>query len=282
MSAMSDSSLKAKAKNLARKSALSPQEVLQMHMMERLLERFSRSSYADNIILKGGLLIASLSGVAQRTTRDMDATLTDMDVDEASVRAMMEEVCAVSVGDAVDCELTGIETIREEDEYPGFRAHVRMSFGKIATTVKVDITTGDAMIPEPTEYLYEPILGGEVIRVRSYAPETVLAEKFETVVRRGTLNGRARDFYDVVLLTKLKGAALDDDALRAAVEATVKRRGSEAALADYASVLAAVRESEYINHTIWEPYVRMNPYAASTTIDEAVRTCLSIAERIGL
>ena len=79
---MTDASMKARVRNLARQTGLSPQIVLQMHLLERLLERFSKSCYAENIVLKGGMLIASMAGITQRTTMDMDATVTGMPVDE--------------------------------------------------------------------------------------------------------------------------------------------------------------------------------------------------------
>lgn len=131
MSAPADASLKARAKNLARKTGLSPQQVLQMHLLERVLDRFARSKYSENVVLKGGLLIASMAGVAQRTTMDMDTTVTGMAVDEEHVRAMLEEVCALRADDAAICELNRIESIREEDEYPGFRVHVLVHLKKV-------------------------------------------------------------------------------------------------------------------------------------------------------
>lgn len=282
MIAMTDASMKARVRNLARQTGLSPQIVLQMHLLERLLERFSKSRYAGNVVLKGGMLIASMAGIDQRTTMDMDATVTGMTVDEDHVRQMLEEVCSISGIDPLTFELTRIESIREEDEYPGFRAHVTARFRKVRGSLKVDITTGDSLVPGALEYPYSPILGGDDIPVLSYAPETVLAEKFETIIRRGELNGRARDFYDVVLLTRLYRDTLDWDALAAAIQATAKRRGSDKALNAWRSILEAVRTSGYIRHTIWEPYADANLYAANITIDDAVEACINIGERVNL
>lgn len=282
MIAMTDASMKARVRNLARQTGLSPQIVLQMHLLERLLERFSKSRYAGNVVLKGGMLIASMAGIDQRTTMDMDATVTGMTVDEDHVRQMLEEVCSISGIDPLTFELTRIESIREEDEYPGFRAHVTARFRKVRGSLKVDITTGDSLVPGALEYPYSPILGGDDIPVLSYAPETVLAEKFESIIRRGELNGRARDFYDVVLLTRLYRDTLDWDALAAAIQATAKRRGSDKALNAWRSTLEAVRTSGYIRHTIWEPYADANLYAANITIDDAVEACINIGERVNL
>ena len=279
---MTDAGMKARVRNLARQTGLSPQIVLQMHLLERLLERFSKSRYANNVVLKGGMLIASMAGIAQRTTMDMDATVTGMPVDEEHVRKMLEEVCSLSGVDPISFELSRIESIREEDEYPGFRAHVAAQFGKVRASLKVDITTGDSLVPGALTYPYSPILGGDDIPVLSYAPETVLAEKFETIIRRGELNGRARDFYDIVLLTRLYRDALDWEALSAAIRATARRRGSEKTLLSWRETLDAVRFSPYINEKIWASYAKANAYAASVTIADAIDVCTYIAEHIGL
>ena len=282
MIAMTDASMKARVRNLARQTGLSPQIVLQMHLLERLLERFSKSCYAENIVLKGGMLIASMAGITQRTTMDMDATVTGMPVDEEHVRKMLEEVCSLSGVNPISFELSRIESIREEDEYPGFRAHIAAQFGKVRASLKVDITTGDSIVPGALRYPYSPILGGDDIPVLSYAPETVLAEKFETIIRRGELNGRARDFYDAVLLTRLYRDTLDWEALAAAIQATARRRGSDGALNAWRSTLEAVRSSDYIRRTIWEPYADANLYAANITIDDAIEACITIGERVKL
>ena len=109
----SDAGLKGKVKALAKKSNLKPQELLQMYLFERLLVRLEKSCYADKFILKGGLLISSMAGVAQRTTMDMDATVTGMSMDEQSVIDAVSAICAVDAGDGMEYDFDRIEPIRE-------------------------------------------------------------------------------------------------------------------------------------------------------------------------
>lgn len=113
----------------------------------------------------------------------------------------------------------------------------------------------------------------------SYAPETIIAEKFETIIRRGDLNGRARDFYDAVLMLRLYHATLDWKQLGKAIRATASRRGSESALANWRTALEQVRTSTYIRETIWAPYAKANPYTAGISIEDAINACIEIAER---
>lgn len=279
MNPTNDASVRDRAKNLARKTGVSPQAILQMHLLERLLARIAKSAYADKVVLKGGMLIASMAGIAQRTTMDMDATVIGMPMSEGTVESMLEDVCGAKADDGIEYSLDRIENIREEDEYPGFRAHVAVRFGKIRTIVKVDITTGDSLVPGAMRYPYKPILDEEPIPVTSYAPETIIAEKFETIVRRGDLNGRARDFYDAVLMLRLYADTLDWKQLGDAIRATASRRGSESALATWRKTLERVRTSPYIQEAIWAPYAKVNPYAAGITIDDAIDACIAIGER---
>ncbi|WP_311141797.1 nucleotidyl transferase AbiEii/AbiGii toxin family protein [Lancefieldella rimae] len=147
----SDASLKGKIKTLAKRSNLKPQELLQMYLFEHLLMRLERSSYADTFILKGGLLISSMTGVAQRTTMDMDTTVIGMDMDEETVSRAISAICSVDAGDDMDYSFERIEPIREDDEYANWRAHLRVRYGKIDAPIKIDITTGDEIVPGRVE-----------------------------------------------------------------------------------------------------------------------------------
>ena len=193
----SDASLKGKIKALAKKSNLKPQELLQMYLFEHLLMRLGKSGYAEAFVLKGGLLISSMTGVAQRTTMDMDTTVIGMDMDEGMVSEAVAAICAVDVADGMEYSFERIEPIREGDEYANWRAHLRARYGKIDVPVKIDITTEDEIVPGRIEYRYPLMFEEGSVRVLSYPLETVLAEKLETVVSRGIANTRGRDYYDI-------------------------------------------------------------------------------------
>jgi hypothetical protein len=91
-------------------------------MLERLLERISVSKYKDIFILKGGMLIASLVGIDSRTTMDMDATLQGYPLSEKMIQKALSEICAIPLHDEVNLSLDHILSIREADEYGGYRA----------------------------------------------------------------------------------------------------------------------------------------------------------------
>ena len=268
-----DASLKGKIKAMAKKSNLKPQELLQMYLFEHLLMRLEKSDYAETFVLKGGLLISSMTGIAQRTTMDMDATVVGMDMDEGTVSAA---ICSVAVGDGMEYSFERVEPIRADDEYANWRAHLRVGYGKIDAPIKVDITTGDEIVPGLIEYRYPLMFEEGSVRVLSYPLETVLAEKLETVVSRGIANTRGRDFYDIHALMRLKSKGIDRRSLHEAIAATASRRGSVGRMADYAVVLEEVRESS-IMQGIWASYVAGSPYATGLDFEDVVDSALELA-----
>ena len=145
---------KAEIRNIAKRSGVPASAVLQNFMLERLLERISLSPYKENLILKGGMLIASLVGNAFRTTMDMDATLRARSLDQATIQKMLEEICALSLDDEMRFEFDRLEEIREDDSYGGYRASLFAHFEGIRTPVKIDLTTGDKLTPGAILYEY--------------------------------------------------------------------------------------------------------------------------------
>lgn len=271
-----DASLKGKIKALAKKSNLKPQELLQMYLFEHLLVRLGKSGYAEAFVLKGGLLISSMTGVAQRTTMDMDTTVIGMDMDEDTVSEAVAAICAVDVADGMEYSFERIEPIREGDEYANWRAHLRVRCGKIDAPVKIDITTGDEIVPGRIEYRYPLMFEEGSVRVLSYPLETVLAEKLETVVSRGIANTRGRDYYDIHTLLRLKADEINQDSLHEAVVATASRRGSLGTMGDYEAVLGEVRRSDMMRG-IWSSYVSASPYAEGVDFEEAVDSAIELA-----
>lgn len=171
-------------------------------------------------MLKGGLLISSMAGISQRTTMDMGATVVGMDMDEATVSKAVAAICAVAADDGMEYLLERIEPIREGDEYANWRAHLRVRCGKMDAPIKIDITTGDEIVPGRIECRYPLMFERGEVRVLSCPLETVLAEKLETVVSRGIANTRGRDFYDIHTLLALKSGEIDNRLLHEAVVAT--------------------------------------------------------------
>ena len=267
--------LKAKIKNLALKNHVPAQAVLQNFMLERLLERISLSKYKDMVILKGGMLIASMVGINSRTTMDMDATLRGYPLTEKAIQEALSEICAIPLGDEVSLELDHIAPIREDDEYGGFRVAIIARYESINTPLKIDITTGDIITPDAIRYAFHSNFENKKIEVWAYNVETILAEKVETILRRSVLNTRPRDFYDVYIIMKTQRQTIHKRIFVSALSATSKKRLSLGALQDKDKILLTIK-TDPIMRQRWDRYCKDNYYANGIEFDEVIEVLIDI------
>ena len=172
----------------------------QMFFFEHVLMRLEKSKYKDNIILKGGVLLSSIIGEDLRTTKDMDTTLKSLPLNIDSIKNIFGNILSIDINDNVNFEIASIKDIRLEDEYGGFRINVKGTFDKIRTNFFIEITTGDVITPREIEYQYNSIFEDKKINIMAYTVETVIAEKFNSIISRNITSTRAKDFYDVYML----------------------------------------------------------------------------------
>lgn len=259
--------LKAQIKAMSLQVRIPANAVLQNYMLERLLERISLSSLRDKIIIKGGFLIAAMVGIGSRTTMDMDTTFKNYPLTEPSIRKAMEEICQIPVNDGVAFIIKSIETIRSDDEYGGFRISLAAAYDSINVPLKVDITTDDAITPGEIRYAFPTMFETRTIELWTYNAETVLAEKYETILRRGILNTRPRDFYDVYILTQTQ--QIDSELLRQAIHATAEKRGSTSVLAGKGTIINSIRTDETMQQR-WTMYCKEYIYADGINFNDVL------------
>lgn len=274
-------SLKGRIRNIANSKNLRPQEVLQMFFFERFLERLSKSKYKFNFVIKGGLLISSMIGIDNRTTMDMDTTIQGVPLQEEVIRNIVSEIINVKVDDGIDFEITDISHIREEDEYENFRVHLIANFDKIKNDMKIDITTGDVITPKEIEYLYPCLFQEESLRILAYPFETILAEKYESVIKRNIATTRMRDFYDLYNLYNLKKEEIDFEILKQAIYSTANRRESLSLMKQSMEIIEDIREDDYLQE-LWKAYLSDNLYVGDLEFSETVKVIELIAEKIAL
>lgn len=267
--------LKARINTRAKEAGIPAQSLMQSYLFERLLERLSKSKWRDNVVIKGGMLISSLVGVASRTTMDLDTTITGFTLNHESAEKIFREVAAVSADDDWGFEFDRTEDIRETDDYPGIRVYLRAMYPPMAVPLKIDVTTGDSITPGPIAYDYPLLFDRGSVSLMSYPLETVLAEKLETVVSRGVTNTRPRDFYDIHLLWRSKGDSCDVLTLKEALERTCAKRGSAEMMARWQTVLDEVTTDQTML-ALWGKYAKKNPYAADIELVQ----CCETAEEI--
>ena len=259
--------LKALIRNLSVDKKVDAGVILRNFMQERFLERVSVSRYKDNFILKGGMLIASMVGIDSRATMDMDVTIKGRNLSEAEVAAIVGDILNAPVDDNVMLAMRGIEEIREESDYPGYRVSVETVFQKTRQMLKIDITTGDFVTPKEIEYHFRLMFEDRAIGIMAYNLETILAEKFETVVTRGVTNTRMRDFYDIYILMQTQ--AFDYDIFRLALKKTAEIRNSIEQINAPGAVIQAVSASVALRD-LWRRYQNKYRYAAGVTWEMAI------------
>lgn len=273
--------LKGSIRSMAAKKNLRAQEVLQMYLFERVLERLAESPYRNNFILKGGLLISSMIGISERTTMDMDTTVRGLQMEEDEVVDAIKEILAVDIGDGIAFEYQDIEPIREDDAYNNFRIHLRAKYGKIDSPMKIDVTTGDAITPAAVRYDFPMLFEEKTVPVMAYTLETVLAEKYETIIRRNIGTTRARDYYDLHTLFRSRRDEVRPDILREAVLHTAQKRDSLEDIHDWKDILTEIREEPAL-YQLWDGYVDANKYIGDLAFYQVLDTVESVAELLDL
>ena len=193
----SPNQLKAKVRNISKGSNDVARAYIRIFFMERFLERVSHSEYKDQFILKGGMLAASLLGIDMRSTMDIDTTVKALPLTVDDITRIVNDICAIDIGDNVTFEVSSISSIMDEFEYPGIRIQLAGCLGKIRQPFKIDISTDDEITPRAIEYDYRLMFEERTIMLFSYNVETLLAEKLQTVLARNVANTRMRDFFDI-------------------------------------------------------------------------------------
>ena len=271
--------LKARINAMAKEAGIPAQAMMQSYLLERLLERLSNSPWRNNVVIKGGVLISSLVGVSSRTTMDLDTTVRGFDLTHESAERAFREIISVQADDDWEFEFDRTEDIRETDDYPGIRVHLRAIYAPMAIPLTVDVTTGDKITPNAVEYRYPLLFDEGEISLMAYPIETVLAEKLETIVSRGVANTRPRDFYDIHILMNTKCDCIDMGVLRDALESTCGKRGSWVTITRWANILDDVT-SDTTMLAQWAKYARKNPYAAGISLQECCMTAKGVLSKV--
>ena len=268
-----------KAKEFEKKYNLNYYEVLQRFMFERILKRISISKYQDNFILKGGLLLAAMFGVENRTTKDMDATIRGIDISKGKMVDILNEILSIDLKDGVKFNIVNITDIRQDDEYGGNKYHITGRVNNIKVNLEIDISTGDQVTPRELKFKYPLLFEDRNIVINSYNIETILSEKIETVLRRGKYNSRMKDYYDIyIFLTKLRND-IDMAILKDAIDITFSSRESLEYLNDYQKIIDSIINEERIKKQ-WNIYSNKYEYADGIDFNEVLVLLKGLIEEL--
>jgi hypothetical protein len=219
-------SVRQRLANLAQAQKEEFQQLLSRYARERLLYRLGVSEYQERFILKGALLFSYWTGTPHRPTRDMD--LLGYGASEIGLlEQVLRDLCQIEVepdGLTFQAESVRGERIKDDEEYEGVRLHVTALLDQARINLQIDVGFGDRVVPAPEEIDFPTILDFPAPHLRSYTRESVVAEKFEAMVKLGMLNSRMKDFFD--LWTLSREFSFDGPTLSKAVKTTFETRGT--------------------------------------------------------
>lgn len=220
-------SVRAKLLNIAKKSNLDYNRILLLYIQERFLYRLAHSVYKNKFILKGGVLFYAAHQNKARATKDIDLSSLEIPVSDETTMAAIKEIMAIDAYDGIEFLDDSIKTERIVDEtiYKGMRVKFNCKLDTAIVPMQIDCGYSDKIVPKPIIFQYPSFFETESIPVRSYSWETIIAEKFEAIVKLSHLNSRMKDFFDIYFLQQYHD--FDGAILRLAIEATFKYRQTD-------------------------------------------------------
>ena len=187
----------------------------------------------------------------------MDASLKSIPLNKENIYNIFNEILNIELNDNINFEILDIKDIRSEDEYGGFRINVLGKFEKLKVNMFIEVSTGDIITPKEIEYKYNCIFENKKISIFAYTVETIIAEKFETIITRSILNTRLKDFYDFYVLFNKE---INKDKILDAVKNTFTYRETLIDTQNFRNVINLIENDNFMNNN-WLKYSKKYIYA---------------------
>ena len=230
-------SVLARLKNKAAESGRSYQLCMQLFCQEEFLRRVEKSKYADNLVLKGGLFLYTLTNFDSRVTVDVDFLLRQMPNTPEQLRAVLEEIIAADTGnDFITFEIKSIAPIAVAKKYAGIGASMIARIKNTRTPFSIDFGVGDVIVPQQEKRTIPTQLPDfEAPTVNTYSLETTVAEKLDAILSLMEFSSRMKDYYDLYYLAN--HFEFDNAVLAEAMRKTFSNRGHHFTAEQFAQVM---------------------------------------------
>lgn len=249
--------------------------VLQEYVLERFIDRISKSKYKNDFILKGGVLISSMVGVDLRSTLDIDTTIKGFEFTLDKLNEVLNEIIETDIGDMFNFKILMNKKIMEETEYHGYRVTLEANFDTIFQKFKIDISTGDIITPNEVKYNIKQMLSDDKIEILAYNIETILSEKIHSIIQKGEDNTRARDYYDIYILEKTKKEEINNNILKEAIiNKFEERKNSNLVSNIYLKVLDLEKNIKL--KELWNEYRSKFTYAKDIEFEDTIKSLKNI------
>ena len=205
-----------------------------------------------------------------RTTMDIDANITGMNFEKDEINEMIDDILSIKIDDNVIFEVEKNVPIKEDNEYGGYRFKLIAKLSNLKIPFSIDISTGDLITPRAIEYKYKTILENNQISLYTYNYETIIAEKFETVLKRNISNSRMKDYYDLYYFVTYKWNDIDKVTLEVAVDTTFKHRKSKKYLDKYNEIILNLSNDINLLER-WNKYRKEHTYAKEVEFEDTIK-----------
>lgn len=275
---MNKAKLTALCHKIAKQTGLTFNSIMNYYFLEVILKKLSKSSYANHYIFKGGFLLSNVIGVESRSTVDIDFLFHKQTLSEENVQQQLNDILTESKDD-IQFLIQSITTIKESDDYGGYRATILCQLENVKQIIHLDIATGDIVTPQPITYDYKAIFDNENFPIIAYTIETILAEKLQTIYSRSFLNSRSKDFYDIYILSKLKTDDIDFVQLKLACERTFTYRDTELNFNDIIQLLNSFK-NDSTQHQQWKNYSKKYHYTKKISFLEILDEIILLVSKL--
>lgn len=272
-------SLQARINNLSKELNVHANVLLVSFFFDAFISRLAKSIYADKFVFKGGFYLATLLGVKNRYTADIDFLLRKESMDENRLKKIFSDIIATDADDSIAFEIADISPIRDEDAYGGYSILLTGRLENVRQSFHVDVATGDPITPTDIEYSYQSLISNETIAFRAYNLETVIAEKLQTILSRGLLNSRCKDYYDIYIIKQLQWKNISIPDLKKAFVTTCQYRKTPFEKVESLLILEEISKSNILQNR-WSNYARKASYAKDITFEATIESCKEIVDCI--
>jgi predicted nucleotidyltransferase component of viral defense system len=276
---MDKNKLRSTIQKIEKETGVNYNQIQTLFFLEAILKRIASSRYKDFFIFKGGFLLSSIIGIKNRTTKDMDMLFSDHHFSEENITKIIQEIINIDLKDNLNFSIEGTEAIRDEDDYGGFRIKILGMLENIRQRIPLDIATGDPVTPAAEFYDYKTLYNQEIIKIKSYNIETMIAEKIHTVLVRGLLNSRYKDYFDIYILNKLKREHINPKILEKALKNTFEYRHTTFDSNTIQKLLSSIKENSRMKKG-WQNFQKKNAFSRGLTISDTIDACNDILQII--
>ena len=221
------------------------------------------------------MLLSSIMGIDLRTTMDMDTTIVGIEMNQEELKRILIEILSIDVNDNVRFEYISTSKIKDEDLYGGFRFKINAYLNKLRANLQIDVATGDIITPKAIEYKYKCLFDDKYLDLITYNLETVLAEKFNSVISIGVLNSRMKDYYDIYYLLTRKSNEIDKKILKQAIINTFDHQKTD--IHSIKERFEQIRENAKIDEQ-WRNYSKKHHYTINISKDDLMNEIEKIVE----